>query len=960
MKLKIIYFLFILLFSSCSLLPDFCIKAEEFGSYQKDDIIIYSNPYINNDISDFTTKDNNVITKESKVCSTDSSKTYPFHWYQTSFTYNHSKSYAVSVSSGDIIKQIDENYNKKGYPIISNIINLKAYKTEDNCYKLENWSGATDSSENKAIILKDYFGKYSDNKVSIKGEVIEGNIISLEFNRENCHSIREYTYQWYVKNEEEYVAISGATQSTYKVTANDIEKEIKIIVKDINDGNSEISSTTNTNAIFFEGIASLYFNGTDNYYNYDDLLQHNESYGISFVLGGDNISGTIFYINNILDRTYEELYIKNNKLFYGYKTSSDTLITKDTGIILAKKQVLSLVRYKENLIIRLNGIEKVRYQNININMRNTALNFSDLYIAKAGDNEGFFKGYIAEIILIKQNFPHYSYSSEDLKTIMQQDDSFFDQIILEAIEHKLIALRTIEHKLLYKYKLQKEINIKNNIVFATRDGDTIMDQGDLFNVDGSMNVNENNDGKRLLFAFKNPKINYENCPSEQNIKNILELHDLTIEIAISYHKDRLLTATNFIYERFIEPIEIYFFGQAVNDNVSDDFVPLVEKFFKGVVGEGSLLQNVMLILLTIYISFWGIFWLFGLWEASWYQTFTRIMKIAIIVTIFSDNGWNFFEEYVINFFRDGAISIGNIIFSSFDEVTGQFFGNKNALFAVLANILDLFLSEAINGKVWSLLWSPVFLGLIIVVMFYYSFYLFLHIIFKILTLYLSIFIMMSVAFILAPIFILFLLFEKTKGLFDAWLSLLIGYMLQYIFMIATVAIFSFMITSLFYGLFNYTVCVRTVVQCCSFMSKPLSILTFLKPVFIESPYVNPFAQASLIPDFFSMVFFLFIFYIFGILLTFMVDLASKIAGGIGVSGMVSEIAKQTKTDDIGGAAVKIADDIGKKAGGTISEAQDLGARVGISDSASSDKYSTNAWQKLKNKVNTKFGGRGSN
>ena len=149
---------------------------------------------------------------------------------------------------------------------------------------------------------------------------------------------------------------------------------------------------------------------------------------------------------------------------------------------------------------------------------------------------------------------------------------------------------------------------------------------------------------------------------------------------------------------------------------------------------------------------------------------SRVIKIAIVLTVFSDASWRFFNGYLFELFTKGI----DYLFSSVIGATSQV-GN---LFGFVDPVIDKFTS----GTFWGLLAIQLLQisnGLIVfAILTIYSMLIYFRALLEIIINYCLAFLGMSVLISLAPFFIIFILFEQTRSLFDNWLSSLFNYMIQ--------------------------------------------------------------------------------------------------------------------------------------------------------------------------------------
>ena len=645
-------------------------------------------------------------------------------------------------------------------------------------------------------------------------------------------------------------------------------------------------SDTAVNIFGFRG--GIFFDGKDDYYNYDNydssgnLIAGSSNY--ANLLGADHLifmmidpsdlndesyqgNGTIFASVDHADYTVNDrLYIEEGNLKFFSKALTNLA---DLGSISGTTLII-INRSGDNILIRVNGIEKL---NLSKSVDYTGLATNSLnrvnigaYLDLTGSIQGFYKGYIGYI------------------------DSYSEDYDISDIDN-LKKLLDIEESLLVSWGIKDCSYDRYLDKLRLRIGDYEADEA-IFDSLNNFFIPESYQDKEgeMFFRYKEPEESVS--PECKNDKKIFENNDGNIRFSLTIAKDQSFISS--LYDYFIVPIEKYITGDDSNEGIQ-------KIFFNKVTGSDSLVARLLTICLTLYVIMTAVSYLFGLVKFSQAEFLFRILKAGIIIALVSPNSWNFFSEFLIGFFRDGATSLAVNIAQIADFNTSSIDradNNIKLLFDNLDIILGMFISSDINVKILSLTFYPAFFGFLMVMMFYMAIYHYIHIIAQILVIYLAIFLMMTLLFILAPIFIIFALFSQTQQLFAKWLDSLIGYFIQYIFLAALIGIFSWIILASFTELMGYTVCWRPIFFCCKDMPTSFSLLEFFKPVAFDYGRFNLSVAQNYVPNFWDVAIFLFYVVFFRNFFTFAIDLATKIADGISVSGLASGISKQIGTNDM--------------------------------------------------------------
>ena len=184
----------------------------------------------------------------------------------------------------------------------------------------------------------------------------------------------------------------------------------------------------------------------------------------------------------------------------------------------------------------------------------------------------------------------------------------------------------------------------------------------------------------------------------------------------------------------------------------------------------STLQRIARTALILYIIIYGLMFLMGAAEITVTEIVTRVVKIALVLLMFSDDGWYFFNTYLFNLFVEGTDYLMSSVVGETSEVGNPF------------RFIDPVLDRYTNPTFWALLGIQLLQihnGLcFFAILTIYSILIYYRAVIEVILSYVIAYIGMSVLISLAPFFIILLLFEKTKSMFDAWISSLFNLMIQ--------------------------------------------------------------------------------------------------------------------------------------------------------------------------------------
>ncbi len=249
-----------------------------------------------------------------------------------------------------------------------------------------------------------------------------------------------------------------------------------------------------------------------------------------------------------------------------------------------------------------------------------------------------------------------------------------------------------------------------------------------------------------------------------------------------------------------------------SDSVSgviSDVVNTVTKFFIGEDGNQSnsgkvqdifnkLTQDPMIIngiraLLVLYLVYTGISFMIGFAKITQKEAMNRVLKIAFVVMIISPNSWVFFNTYLFSALLNGSMEL---VYDIIQPITSVQSINVNTashseLVKSVFSMFDEIFHQLFNHIIWTKLWAlfcTSLIGVLIAFLIIIAIVSYLICALRIIVTYLYSMITLCILFILAPIFISFMLFEKTSKLFRSWINNMISMVFQSVFAFAALAI----------------------------------------------------------------------------------------------------------------------------------------------------------------------------
>lgn len=249
--------------------------------------------------------------------------------------------------------------------------------------------------------------------------------------------------------------------------------------------------------------------------------------------------------------------------------------------------------------------------------------------------------------------------------------------------------------------------------------------------------------------------------------------------------------------------------------VSDVILGSAETIFRRLLDPSrSDIPRAIEAMLILFVAFYGLYYTMGMVSPETTQSMflTQIIKFAIVAVLLSGYGYEFFYEYLLVFFKEGMIEIINIVSAPFTQGTAH----ATDRLTFFDDVFRKLLSEETNIKIASLLWQPNpnhnwyanlnVKGLIYIPVLYVFIGFFAVALLKALLIYLMALVSIGLLIAMAPILIPFMLFSKTKAMYEGWLKSLIGTVIQPILLFAFLTMMYVVLLSTLYKTLGYRTC----------------------------------------------------------------------------------------------------------------------------------------------------------
>ncbi|NEV49365.1 conjugal transfer protein TrbL [Wolbachia pipientis] len=263
-----------------------------------------------------------------------------------------------------------------------------------------------------------------------------------------------------------------------------------------------------------------------------------------------------------------------------------------------------------------------------------------------------------------------------------------------------------------------------------------------------------------------------------------------------------------------------FISSAINnifDFVTGGFKDNVEDSYRGYIK--GLLQGVRA-LLTLYVIFTVVGYMLGTIQLSKFDFVVRMFKIAFIAFAFSDKSWELFGTTLSKLFVNGS----TYLVDSFSGYVGE--GGKKFAF------LDLTAGVLFTGETWlkflSLMLSGPF-GFIAFLAILHATFMFLKCIISATLKYVISTVLVAFLLSLTPLFIVFILFQQTKSLFDNWIKTLAHVAVQPVILFSSLSLLNQLMYSVLYNLTNFSACYQCLISI-NFLSYDFCLMKSILPL----------------------------------------------------------------------------------------------------------------------------------
>jgi len=242
------------------------------------------------------------------------------------------------------------------------------------------------------------------------------------------------------------------------------------------------------------------------------------------------------------------------------------------------------------------------------------------------------------------------------------------------------------------------------------------------------------------------------------------------------------------------------------DYIKDVIDDTSSVLFQGIVQDPGF-QAAVKAAFALMIAVFGAAFMFGVVPLTYSQALTRGLKMAFVMALISSSGWSYFSDNVVTFFNDGTDEIIDAVIGIATGDTSSSVGNNGqpqpfkkieslATDALSPEMMISTLTAFTTGPMGPAIGGMLGIGLVA----------FIQMLVRAVRVYVISLVAKALLFGLAPIFISFILFERTKNMFTGWLNQLVNYSLQPILLFAFLSFFIVLLQSTVENILGVDVC----------------------------------------------------------------------------------------------------------------------------------------------------------
>lgn len=205
-------------------------------------------------------------------------------------------------------------------------------------------------------------------------------------------------------------------------------------------------------------------------------------------------------------------------------------------------------------------------------------------------------------------------------------------------------------------------------------------------------------------------------------------------------------------------------------------------------------HRIIFVILTLYIVIWGIYIALGFTQTSLKDFISRVFKIGIVLSLIHPYSFNFFNQYLFGLFIDGSQELIGMVANPYCDSSNSsvnYFAFTN--YAIHTFFDSPYLLLRISSTIVAF---PI--GWLCFIVFCLAMFSYFVAVLRAILAYLIAYTAVGLVISLGPIFIVTLLFERTKHLFTGWMGALVSFAMEPVILFATIVLVTLFVDQALY------------------------------------------------------------------------------------------------------------------------------------------------------------------
>ncbi|MDB2414242.1 type IV secretion system protein [Rickettsiales bacterium] len=238
--------------------------------------------------------------------------------------------------------------------------------------------------------------------------------------------------------------------------------------------------------------------------------------------------------------------------------------------------------------------------------------------------------------------------------------------------------------------------------------------------------------------------------------------------------------------------------EAIVQMIKDPLYSVMTRTYEGIVNNKGFVDAVRAAI-ALFIIFYGFSFMMGMVEGGYNDFLVNIFRVGVVIALISPGSWDFFYNYLFDIFVRGIEQVTALVMSPFGDY------DPNQPWFSMDRLLAKFFSAETSNKISAVLFSNA-IGFLFIVVIYAVFILFLVSLVKALMVYLIAVMGVAMLIAIAPLFIVFIMFSKTKPLFDEWIQQFVAHATELLILMAALGLFAAIIVQYMESTLGFRTC----------------------------------------------------------------------------------------------------------------------------------------------------------